>query len=111
MIFAAGPLTAVPPINGDTAITGTAARTSRSRMPGTARMGAMLNQGRVEVPTAVAAHPDRIMPPPPRSALEEMLNIVRFSQPSRGGHFAAMEQPADFVEDVRAFGRVVWPAG
>jgi pimeloyl-ACP methyl ester carboxylesterase len=71
--------------------------------------GAMLNQGRVEVPTAVAAHADRIMPPPPRSALEEMLNIVQFSRPARGGHFAAMEQPAAFVEDVRAFGRVVWP--
>ena len=34
MIFAAGPLTAAPPISGDTAITGAPARTSRSRSPG-----------------------------------------------------------------------------
>jgi hypothetical protein len=39
-----------------------------------------------------------------------MLNIVQWSEPERGGHFAAMEQPAAFVEDVRAFGRMIWPA-
>jgi pimeloyl-ACP methyl ester carboxylesterase len=73
-------------------------------------LGAKMNAGGVTVPTAVAAHPDKIMPPPPRSALEGMLNIVQWSEPERGGHFAAMEQPAAFVEDVRAFGRMIWPA-
>ena len=42
MIFAAGPLTAAPPMSGDTARMGTGARTSSSRSPGTRRMGSTL---------------------------------------------------------------------
>src|SRR5271167_3570301 len=42
MILAAGPLTADPPIIGDTASTGTRARARRYRRSGTARMGEML---------------------------------------------------------------------
>jgi len=73
--------------------------------------GEMLGADRNAVPTAVAAFPDRILPPPPRSVAERLFNLVQWSEPARGGHFAAMEQPGSFVEDVRAFGRLVWPAG
>jgi pimeloyl-ACP methyl ester carboxylesterase len=33
------------------------------------------------------------------------LNIVRWTEMPRGGHFAAMEEPELLVEDVRAFFR------
>lgn len=58
---------------------------------------------RVEVPTAVAAFPDPVFPPPPRSYAEQSYAICRWTPMARGGHFAAMEQPEAFAEDVRAF--------
>jgi len=58
---------------------------------------------RVDVPTAVAAFPDPIFPPPPRSYAEQSFAITRWTAMARGGHFAAMEQPAAFADDVRAF--------
>jgi microsomal epoxide hydrolase len=36
---------------------------------------------------------------------ERRYNIVHWSEPERGGHFAAMEQPDLFVDDVRTFFR------
>jgi pimeloyl-ACP methyl ester carboxylesterase len=60
---------------------------------------------RVEVPTAFAAYPDRRAPPPPRAWAERGYAITRWVEPPRGGHFAAMEAPAYFVDDLRAWGR------
>jgi microsomal epoxide hydrolase len=57
---------------------------------------------RVEVPTAVAMFPGEMFYPP-RSRVEDHFNVVRWSNPPRGGHFAAMEAPAEYVEDVRSF--------
>jgi epoxide hydrolase len=57
---------------------------------------------RIEVPTAVAMFPGEISYPP-RAATEAAYNVVRWSTPARGGHFAAMEAPEEFVEDVTAF--------
>lgn len=39
----------------------------------------------------------------PRSALERSYRLARWSEPPRGGHFAALEQPQLFAEDVAAF--------
>jgi len=39
----------------------------------------------------------------PRPLVERSFNLVRWSEPERGGHFAAMEQPRLFAEDVAAF--------
>lgn len=39
----------------------------------------------------------------PRRALERSYRLVRWSEPPRGGHFAAMEQPQLFAVDVAAF--------
>ncbi len=61
-------------------------------------------QGRIEVPTAVAQFPGEITYPP-RAWADAAFNIVRWSHPAKGGHFAAMEAPAEFVADVRAFFR------
>lgn len=57
----------------------------------------------ITVPTAFAAFPDPVFVPPPRSLVEKTYPIVRWTQMPRGGHFAAMEQPELFADDVRAF--------
>jgi pimeloyl-ACP methyl ester carboxylesterase len=41
---------------------------------------------------------------PSRSSVEKIVpNVVHWTEMSRGGHFAAMEQPESLVRDVRAF--------
>lgn len=59
---------------------------------------------RVEVPTALAVFPKEMFRYP-RSWLDKAFNLVRYTRMPRGGHFAAMEEPDLFVEDVRAFFR------
>ncbi len=63
---------------------------------------------KLAVPTGFAAFP-REMPylQPPRSVLERSLNLVHYSKMAKGGHFACLEQPQLFVEDVRAFFRTL----
>ncbi|MFI4973594.1 MAG: alpha/beta fold hydrolase [Caulobacterales bacterium] len=63
---------------------------------------------RCEVPTAFANFPGELLyTAPPRSWAERAYNIVRWTDQPRGGHFAAMEEPELFVEDVRAWARAV----
>lgn len=62
---------------------------------------------RCETPTAIAAFPDPVFPPAPRSLSERSYNLVRWTAMPRGGHFAALEQPQLLLEDVRAFARSV----
>ena len=59
---------------------------------------------RVTVPTGCAIFPREIMRPP-RGWAERCYNITRWTPMAAGGHFAAMEEPAALVEDVRAFFR------
>lgn len=61
----------------------------------------------ITVPTAMASFPDPLFKPPPRSLPERSYNIVRWTDMPRGGHFAAMEQPDLFADDVRAFALTV----
>jgi microsomal epoxide hydrolase len=61
---------------------------------------------RVEVPVGVAAFPgDEVFETPPRGFVEKAYNVRRWSEMPGGGHFAALEEPELFVEDVRAFAR------
>jgi len=60
---------------------------------------------RVEVPTAVALFPAELLSWPPRSYVERVYNIERWTEMPRGGHFAALEQPDLLLEDIRAFAR------
>lgn len=61
---------------------------------------------RVEVPTAFAAYEgEGIGAPPPRSWGERAYNIVRWTEMPTGGHFAALEEPKAFVDDVRAWAK------
>ncbi len=57
---------------------------------------------RIEVPTAYARFPGEPWAAP-RDAAERRFNLVRFTELPRGGHFAALEQPALFASDVAAF--------
>ncbi len=56
----------------------------------------------VPVPTGVLAMPHELFRPP-RAWVAAHYRLVRWTPASRGGHFAAMENPAEFVADVRAF--------
>jgi pimeloyl-ACP methyl ester carboxylesterase len=61
----------------------------------------------VEVPTGVTQFP-RELTRLPRHWLERRFTDLRYwSEPAVGGHFASMEQPEVFVDEVRAFFRTV----
>lgn len=62
---------------------------------------------RVEVPTAAALFPAEMLAWPPRSYVERLYNIARWTEMPRGGHFAALEEPELFIDDVRAFARTL----
>jgi microsomal epoxide hydrolase len=67
---------------------------------------AALEGARCETPTAYAAYGgETYIPAAPRSYVERAYNITRWNELPTGGHFAAMEEPDLFVEDVRAWGR------
>lgn len=57
---------------------------------------------RVEVPTAYARYPAEPWSPP-RRMVERQYHLVHYSEPAKGGHFAAMEQPALWAADVTSF--------
>lgn len=55
---------------------------------------------RVTVPTAIANFPGELFLPP-RVWVERQFNVVHWSHPARGGHFAALESPNLLVDDIR----------
>jgi pimeloyl-ACP methyl ester carboxylesterase len=57
----------------------------------------------IGVPTGVAAFPDPVFLPTPRSLVERTYNVVHWSDMPAGGHFAAMEQPDLMLGDLRTF--------
>lgn len=69
--------------------------------------GAVLPEGRrIETPTVFAAYPGEVLiPAPPKSYLERACNLQRRTEMPAGGHFAAMEVPDLYVQDLQAFGR------
>jgi microsomal epoxide hydrolase len=59
-------------------------------------------QSRAEVPTAVAVFPGEIFFSP-RKWVETRYNVAQWTEMPRGGHFAAMEEPELYIEDVVKF--------
>jgi pimeloyl-ACP methyl ester carboxylesterase len=60
----------------------------------------------IGTPTGVARFPKEVLRWP-RSLVERQYNVTHWSTMPRGGHFAAMEQPDLFADDVRDFFRTV----
>jgi epoxide hydrolase len=56
----------------------------------------------VAVPTGVARYPKEILRCP-RAWVERQYRVTHWAEMPRGGHFAAMEQPELFAEDLRRF--------
>ena len=61
----------------------------------------------VEVPVGCSVFPRELQRPSRRWAQKRFADIRYWNEPARGGHFAAFEQPELFVEEVRAFFRLV----
>jgi pimeloyl-ACP methyl ester carboxylesterase len=75
---------------------------------GPAERSALLKPGeRVTVPTAYSDYPMDVLPATPESWGRRSYNIVRWREMDRGGHFAGMEEPQLFADDVRVFFREV----
>ena len=58
----------------------------------------------VEVPSGFSLFPGDIGRPP-QTWLERTANVVRVTEPARGGHFAPFEEPELYAEELRAFFR------
>ena len=61
----------------------------------------------VDVPTGIARYPREDVLRFPRSWVERQYHVTHWADLPRGGHFAAMEQPDLFTDDVRTFFRTV----
>ena len=61
----------------------------------------------VTVPTGASIFPKEIPRPSRRWAERRFTDIRHWSELDRGGHFAAFEQPELFVDEVRAFFRLI----
>jgi pimeloyl-ACP methyl ester carboxylesterase len=59
----------------------------------------------VAIPTGIARYPKEQIFRPPRAWVEKQYNVTHWVEMPRGGHFAAMEVPELFSEDLRAFFR------
>jgi pimeloyl-ACP methyl ester carboxylesterase len=60
-------------------------------------------QPRVEVPVGVALFPSEVIPYPPLDLARTAYNVVRWTPMLAGGHFAALEQPEAFSQELREF--------
>ena len=59
---------------------------------------------RIEKPCGIASFPgDEIYHFAPRSQVERSLNVVHWTDMTEGGHFAALEKPELFVDDLLTF--------
>lgn len=59
---------------------------------------------RIKPPVGMAHFPLEL-PVPPRSWVERVATVTRWSEMPAGGHFAALEQPQRLAEEIRAFFR------
>jgi pimeloyl-ACP methyl ester carboxylesterase len=78
-------------------LSGTGASSARLYWESLAR----LPFGKVEVPTGISVFPREMHRASRRWVEAAFPHLVHFGTPSRGGHFAAFEQPALFVEELR----------
>jgi microsomal epoxide hydrolase len=87
-------------------VTGTATSSTRLYYEMRNAGATALPQQYVDVPTGIASYPGEVTKPP-RRWVERRYRVTHWAELPRGGHFAAMEVPDLFVEDVRRFFRTV----
>lgn len=58
----------------------------------------------VDVPSGFSLFPADLVRPP-RAWLDRVANVVRVTEPARGGHFAPFEEPELYVQELREFFR------
>jgi pimeloyl-ACP methyl ester carboxylesterase len=61
----------------------------------------------VTAPTGCSIFPKELQRPSRRWAEKRFANIRYWNEPARGGHFPALEQPGLFVDELRAFFRLL----
>lgn len=76
----------------------------RMYVEGRARPLSFERDEKIETPLGVALFPAEL-PMPPRAWVERSFNVQRWTMLSKGGHFAALEQPEMMAQDIRAFFR------
>ena len=59
----------------------------------------------LKTPTAVALFPKEYLEWAPKSYVKRIYNVQRWTKMSKGGHFAALEQPDLLVKDIRDFAK------
>ena len=64
----------------------------------------------IVIPVAASAFPREVLPTPRKWAERNYRNLVHWGEMERGGHFAAWEQPAEFVRELRVSFRDMHPA-
>jgi pimeloyl-ACP methyl ester carboxylesterase len=57
----------------------------------------------IQVPTGLADCPHELFPPPKSWVSSTFVNLVQYTEMSRCGHFAALEEPELFTKDVVEF--------
>lgn len=81
-------------------LTNTAASSARIYLEEAQRLGKRNNPGRVDLPVAVSVFPHDL--PAPRSWADQVYpNLFYWNELDRGGHFASLEQPALFAQELR----------
>ena len=61
----------------------------------------------LKVPTGIALFPKEYLEWAPKSYVERIYNIKRWTEMPKGGHFAALEQPDLLVKDIREFAKLI----
>ena len=59
----------------------------------------------IKVPTAIAVFPKEYLEWAPRSYVERIYKVHRWTEMRKGGHFAALEQPDLLIKDLREFAK------
>jgi pimeloyl-ACP methyl ester carboxylesterase len=87
-------------------LTGTAASSARFYFEQAALLGNRNNPGRVELLVGASIFPLDL--PAPRSWAEQVYpNLIYWNELDRGGHFASLEEPGLFTQELRAFARAI----
>ena len=86
-------------------VTGTAASSCRIYWEMRQAGRNAMPQDFIDVPTGIANFPAEITEGPACAGSSGGTDVVHWTEPPRGGHFAAMEVPDLFVDDVRTFFR------